>query len=51
MLKEFMTPVQRAQLGNLPTTHANCIDKCGVARPGKTARERAKRLGKYTRPE
>ena len=41
-LKEYMTPKQREALGKLPTTHQNCIEKCGVARPGKTARDRAK---------
>jgi len=42
-LKKFMTSQQFVQLGDLPTAHQNCIDKCGVARPGKTARDRAKR--------
>ena len=41
-LKKFMTPQQRQALGNLPTTHQNCIEKCKVARPGKTAKDRAK---------
>lgn len=41
-LKDFMTKRQRDSLGNLTTTHANCIEKTGVARPGKTARDRAK---------
>jgi len=41
-LKKHMTQRQRDQLGNLPTTHRNCIDKTGVARPGKTARDKAK---------
>lgn len=26
-------------------THQNCIDKTGVARPGKTAKDRARRSG------
>ena len=43
VLKEFMSAANRKKLGNFPTTHENCIDKCGVARPGKTARDRAKR--------
>ena len=44
-LKECMTPTQRTSLGNLPTYHKHCMDKCGVARPGKTRRDRLKRLG------
>jgi len=44
-LKDYMSPAHRAALGDLPTTHKNCMDKCGVARPGKTARDRARRLG------
>ena len=42
-LKEFMTPTQRAKLGNLPTSHRNCLDLLGVARAGKTARDNAKK--------
>ena len=42
-LKQYMSAANREKLGSLPTTHRNCIDKCGVARPGKTAKERAKR--------
>lgn len=42
-LKEAMNSDQRAKLGNLPTTHRNCLDKCGVARPGKTRRDKIKR--------
>lgn len=45
VLKTFMSAGQRAKLGELPTTHQNCIDKCGVARPGKTARDLAKKQG------
>lgn len=40
-LKNFMNSTQRAALGDLPTTHRNCIEKCKVARPGKTKRDRA----------
>lgn len=40
-LKKFMSSQQRQALGNLPTTHQNCIAKTKVARPGKTARDRA----------
>lgn len=39
-LKNFMSEAHRQALGNLPTTHQNCLEKCGVARPGKTARDR-----------
>ena len=52
-LKEYMKPSTRQALGNLPTTHQNCIAATevrnekgkiivpGIARPGKTARDRA----------
>lgn len=40
-LKDYMKPKHREALGDLPTYHCHCIDKCGVARPGKTARDRA----------
>ena len=42
-LKDFMTPSQRAALGDKPTWQKHCVEKTGVARPGKTARERAER--------
>lgn len=42
-LKEYMSSSQRSALGNLPTTHENCMKHCKVARPGKTARDKAKR--------
>lgn len=41
-LKDFMSNKQRNALGDLPTTHRNCIEKCGVAHPGKTARDAKK---------
>ena len=44
-LKDYMTEKQRKQLGKQPTWHMNCIAACGVARPGKTARDRAKLEG------
>lgn len=44
-LKTYMSQTQLSQLGRLPTTHRNCIDATGVARPGKTARDRAKLEG------
>lgn len=40
---DFMRASDRAELGNLPRTHQNCIDKTGVARPGKTAQEKVRR--------
>ena len=42
-LKDYMTPTQKAKLGNRATLHKHCMEHTGVARPGKTARERAKR--------
>ena len=41
-LKDFMSSKDRNAMGNLPTTHQNMIEKTGVARAGKTARDRAK---------
>ncbi len=38
--KEYMNGTQRAAMGSLPRTHANCLEKTGVARPGKTAKDR-----------
>ena len=41
-LKNFMKASVRAALGDQPTTHRNCMDVTdGIARPGKTARDRA----------
>lgn len=42
-LKKYMTPAQRKAIGNQPTWHCNMIEATGVARAGKTAKERAKR--------
>ena len=42
-LKDFMTRKQFEAMKGLPTYHDNCLRKTGVARPGKTARDRAKR--------
>lgn len=39
--KEFMTNIQKDAMGKLPRTHRNCLEKTGVARPGKTAKDRA----------
>lgn len=41
--ENFMTAAQAAKLGDLPRTHQNCLEKTGVARPGKTAQQRARR--------
>jgi len=41
-LKDYMTPAQREKLKDLPTWHSICAEKTGAARPGKTARDRAK---------
>ena len=45
--KEFMTAEQKKKMGNLPRTHENCMDKVGVARPGKTAQDRARRSNRH----
>jgi hypothetical protein len=43
-LKVFMSEANRKALGSFPTYHLNCILLCnGVARPGKTAKDRSKR--------
>lgn len=41
-LKEFMSQDQRTRLGKKPTWHSICLEMFGVARPGKTARDRAR---------
>tara|TARA_Y100000588_G_scaffold259881_1_gene274537 strand:+ start:453 stop:608 length:156 start_codon:yes stop_codon:yes gene_type:complete len=40
-LKDYMTETQRQKMNGLPTWHSVCTQKTGVARPGKTARDRA----------
>lgn len=40
---EYMTPAQKSAMGTLPRTHRNCRDAVGVARPGKTGQDRARR--------
>ena len=45
-LKDYMTDIQRKELGRSPTWHSICLKRFGVARPGKTARDRAKRENK-----
>ena len=39
----FMTEEQKRAMGKFPRSHANCIEKTGVARPGKTKQDRARR--------
>lgn len=39
-LKHFMSTEQRDKLKSAPTWHRNCIDLFGVARPGKTNKDR-----------
>ena len=40
---DFMTESQKASMGELPRTHANCKAYTGVMRPGKTACDHARR--------
>lgn len=39
--KDFMTKDQKEKMGKFPRTHQNCIKLTGVARPGKTAKDKA----------
>jgi len=52
-LFDYMTPAQQKAMSQvnskggrerLPTLHSTCMEKTGVSRPGKTARDRAKKL-------
>ena len=52
-LFDYMTPAQQQAMSRvnskgererLPTLHSTCMGKTGVSRPGKTARDRAKKL-------
>ena len=50
-LKDFWTPEQRRKFdthcgANAPTTHQNCVEALGQARPGKTKRDRARKGAK-----
>jgi hypothetical protein len=40
-LRDFMSQKQLKAMKRLPTYHDNCLRLTGVARPGKTARDRA----------
>ena len=42
-LRDFMSKKQFEAMKGLPTFHCNCVRQTGVARPGKTARDRARR--------
>ena len=44
---DFMASEDRVLMGALPRTHQNCIEKTGLARPGKTRHERARRINKH----
>jgi len=53
MLWQYMTPEQKAAMSYVdskgirrryPTWHSVCMEKTGVSRPGKTARDRAKHI-------
>ena len=52
-LFDYMTPAQQKAMSQvnskgererLPTLHSICMEKTGVSRPGKTARDRANKL-------
>ena len=52
-LFDYMSPAQKSsmshvnskgELERLPTLHSTCMEKTGVSRPGKTARDRANKL-------
>ena len=52
-LFDYMSPAQqkamshvnsKGELERLPTLHHICMEKTGVSRPGKTARDRAKHI-------
>ena len=38
---EFMTETQKRKMGIVPRTHEACLRLVGVARPGKTAKDRS----------
>ena len=55
-LFDYMSPAQKSSMSHVnskgelvryPTLHSTCMEKTGVSRPGKTARDRAKRLRRY----
>ena len=55
-LFDYMTPQQqkamsyvnsKGEVKRYPTWHSICMEKTGVSRPGKTARDRSKRMRRY----
>ncbi len=48
-LKDYMTASQREKLGKAATLHSTCLDKLGVARAGKTAKDKANGHVPYTK--
>ena len=50
-LFDYMSPAQKSAMyingKQLPTWHSICTEKTGVARPGKTARDRANKIRRY----
>ena len=50
-LFDYMSPAQKSAMyingKQLPTWHSICMEKTGVARPGKTARDRANKIRRY----
>jgi hypothetical protein len=40
---DFMTATQKQKMGIVARTHEACLRLVGVARPGKTAKDKAKR--------
>ena len=43
----YMSEKQRAAMGQLPRRHDLCRDATGVARPGKTRQDKARRGQSY----
>jgi len=39
---DYMNATQKNAMGALPRTHQNCLEKTGVMRPGKTAKDKSK---------
>jgi hypothetical protein len=39
----YMTAAQREKMGIQPRTHQTCLRLLGVARPGKTAKDKARK--------
>ena len=40
---DFMTEADKKAMGKFPRTHQNCLKQTGKARPGKTAKDKAKK--------